>query len=285
MLDEYRQLYKECADLIPNWKELSTLELANNYLEVKDKNIDYANSFVSAIVCKYWYLIPYYYNRQEYKFASAEDCYEWLIEAVYYTLINHAWTDPNSSIYKDPAGPDKSISVIFSNLCSNFYVAGKRQKRIINNKKLNFTQLLKYDEETEEDCVDRLAGKKFSDQKADLLFRQFIKDKIRTEFNDKQYFNAYALDAIINSNIFSEEYLPDGVTICVDKKRFRRHFKFLGDEFCSWFAQEYSLDLSLVKNSIKYVNNLTIDRFNRNLTRLVRSILKDKDFRIFLDLE
>ena len=32
MLDEYKQIYIECANLIPNWRKLSKSELANLYI-------------------------------------------------------------------------------------------------------------------------------------------------------------------------------------------------------------------------------------------------------------
>ena len=33
MLDEYKQIYIENANLIPNWREMSKSELANLYIE------------------------------------------------------------------------------------------------------------------------------------------------------------------------------------------------------------------------------------------------------------
>ena len=286
MLDESKQLYIQSANLIPDWKDFSTLELANNYLKLKEENNDYYNSYISAIICRYWYLINYYYNRQQYKFATPEDCYEWLITAVTYTLDNHVWTNPNSSLFNDPKAPDKAIIVCISASCSNFYVASKRQKRILNNKKINFNQLNKFDDETDEECLDRIVKTNYYlDDIYDIRFRDFIKDRIKKFFNNKEYFNAFALDAIINSNLFKEYKNIDSISVILDKKRFRHHFRYIQDTFCLWFANEYNLDFNLVKDSVKYINKLTIDRFNRNLRNLYSAILSDTDFRIYLNLE
>ena len=286
MLEEYKQLYIQSADLIPNWKDLSVLELANKYIELEKQHNEYSNSYISAIICRYGYLIQYYYNKQQYKFATPENCYEWLIDAINYTLVNHVWTEPKSKLYNDPEAPNKAILICISSIRSNFYTASKRQKRILNNKKLNFNQLSKFEEESEEDCLDRLLrDTNYSKVQEDRWFREFIQDKIKEEFNNKEYFNAFALDAIINLNVFKEYREGNTLLIALDKKRFQHHFRYIKAAFCKWFAKEYNLDEELVENSIKYINNLTNDKFNRNLHKLYNSILKDKDFRIFLDLE
>lgn len=285
MLDESKQLYIQSANLIPDWKDFSTLELANNYLKLKEENNDYYNSYISAIICRYWYLINYYYNRQQYKFATPEDCYEWLITAVTYTLDNHVWTNPNSSLFNDPKAPDKAIIVCISASCSNFYVASKRQKRILNNTKINFNQLSRFEEETDEECLDRLLKLNYYLDNTDVWFRDFIRKKVQILFNNKEYFNAFALDAIINSNVFKELKKDSVISVILDKKRFQHHLRYIKDAFCRWFAKEYSLDLDTVQDSVKYVNNLTNDKFNRNFRQLCSLILSDKDFRVFLSLD
>lgn len=286
MLEEYKQLYINSANLIPDWQDLSTLEISNKYFELKKQNNALANSCVSSIICRYWYLISYYYNKQQYKFASPEDCYEWLIDAVIYTLENHVWTNPESSVYNDPKAPDKSIIVCMSSISSNFYVASKRQKRVLNNKKINFNQLNKFEDETDEECLDRVTKLNYYYlDNTDIWFRDFIHKKVQILFNDKEYFNAFALDAIINSNVFKELKKDSVISVILDKKRFQHHLRYIKDAFCKWFAKEYSLDLDVVQDSVKYVNNLTNDKFNRNFRQLCSLILSDKDFRVFLNLD
>ena len=105
-----------------------------------------------------------------------------------------------------------------------------------------------------------------------------------TPFDNKEYFNAFALDAMINANVFKEKKYDNKTSVMLDKKRFQHHLRYIKDSFCRWFAKEYSLDVDSVKDSVKYVNNLTNDKFNRNLNKLCYTILRDKDFRIYLDI-
>ena len=106
MLEEYKKIYEENANLISDWKNLSCLELANNYLN--ESNSLRKESYLSAIICNRWHLIGREYSRQCYKFADPEDIYEWLVTAIMYVLEHHVWTNPESNLYEDPEAVEKA---------------------------------------------------------------------------------------------------------------------------------------------------------------------------------
>ena len=82
MLDEYKQLYKENADLIKNWRKLSKTELCNKYVEAVNNNDANQESYLSAVIYSFWYIIRRSYYAQQFKLASEEDVYSWYIDGV-----------------------------------------------------------------------------------------------------------------------------------------------------------------------------------------------------------
>ena len=61
-------------------------------------------------ICRYWHKIgALYFNSQP--VFKEEDCYDWLMNAVIYTLKNRKWLDPACSLYKDKNGPDKALNI------------------------------------------------------------------------------------------------------------------------------------------------------------------------------
>ena len=110
MLSDYRQLYAEDANRIKDWRKLSSQELCNGYIENELSNPPVASSYLSALIYKYWDVIPTYYNKCS-MFATVEDIYDWLVDSILYVLSQRVWTDPTSTLYKDKNGADKAIRI------------------------------------------------------------------------------------------------------------------------------------------------------------------------------
>ena len=126
MLDEYKNSYKETANQIPNWLNIDKNDLCNLYLD--NEGTDIQQAYLSAIIYKYWSLIPKYHSLS-YNVASPEDVYEWLVDAIMYALEHKSWKNPKSSIYNDPCGPDKVINRCMKCRRLTYYQAINRKKR------------------------------------------------------------------------------------------------------------------------------------------------------------
>ncbi|MBO7697142.1 MAG: hypothetical protein J6Y28_04630 [Acholeplasmatales bacterium] len=57
MLDDYKRSYEECANLIKDWKSISSIDLCNNYIKNLNTDSNKAQSYLSAVICRYWYII------------------------------------------------------------------------------------------------------------------------------------------------------------------------------------------------------------------------------------
>ena len=132
MLEEYRQLYLESANLIPDWKSIRRSDLAFKYLEEKEKKTGLEDSYLSALILKFWNVAESNYYRQNIRFANQETCYEWLVDSIFYVLSKHVWTDPNSNLYQDKDAPEKAINVAIVSAKQNFHIARKTAKRSVN---------------------------------------------------------------------------------------------------------------------------------------------------------
>ena len=247
MLEEYKEAFRRCADLIDGWQDLSKNDLCRKYVENKD-NPQLQNSYFAAIMYRYWHLISKYYYMSS-NVASIEDCYEWLEDSVYGCLKATSWDRADSSIYKDPNGPDKVINRCMKCARLTYYQFINRKKR-----KDNFG-LLSLDEMTE------LFGTTVSEPEAhesveDSLALWGIQDYIKKAFRNKDYFVAVMLDGIITQEVFDVvvNKVDDGggMTTRFNIKKLTKFMSNLTDEYVVEFAKKYDLTVEDAEKGMSY---------------------------------
>lgn len=247
MLEEYKEAFRRCADLIDGWQDLSKNDLCRKYVENKD-NPQLQNSYFAAIMYRYWHLIPKYYYMSS-NVASIEDCYEWLEDSVYGCLKATSWDRADSSIYKDPNGPDKVINRCMKCARLTYYQFINRKKR-----KDNFG-LLSLDEMTE------LFGTTVSEPEShesveDSLTLWGIQDYIKKAFRNKDYFVAVMIDGIITQEVFDVvvNKVEDGggMTTRFNIKKLTKFMSNLTDEYVVEFAKKYDFTVEEAEKGMSY---------------------------------
>lgn len=262
MLDEYKQIYVECADLIPNWRSLSKSELANLYIE--NEGTEIANSYFSALMCKYWNLIGSYYYRQQVKIANETDCYDWLIEGLTYALEKKVWTDQANNLYGDPKGPEKAMTVCIASCRSTFYQYTQHDKR-----SLNYTLLsLDYLEENSSDGFFIPYEDKYE------TIQSYQKELINKFFSKKDYFVCFFIDALFNANIIVDK--SGKLDYNVNISKFCKYIEEMDDLYLTRFAIDNDLDKNSVINAFTYIQNMPHYRIHFNMNRVI-NILKHDD--------
>ena len=108
MLEDVLNSYKASAELI-NWKLYSINELFLKCIEHENQT-DY-ESWYSGIVCRTWGYAGRIYNKCN-KHIPFEQCYDILIDTINYVLEKGVWESPDSSLYLDPAAPDKAFHIV-----------------------------------------------------------------------------------------------------------------------------------------------------------------------------
>jgi hypothetical protein len=263
VLEEYKELCKEAANAIPGWQSLSKNELCRLCVE-NENNPELHNAYFAAIQYKYWGLIAKYHASCN-GLVEPEVCRDWLVDTIMYALEHRRWEDEDSTIFDDPNGPDKAINTKMKCMKINQYQYSNRKKRkdAFGNVSL--------DEMTE----------KFSDGNLGLLdtttdeYRQEIdiNEYIRKLFRKKDYFMAYMLDAILNSDVFED--LPGGSGEIFSVKKLSRFMRRLDGDYCRGFAQRYEVDEGIAVHSLVYFYKLNIKKVNQKIEYNIHKLRHD----------
>ena len=108
MLENVYQSYRVLADEI-DWKSYSINELFFKYIEHERDSL--ANNFFAGIVCRTWGYSGRIYLQCN-KHVPFEQCYDIIIDTINYVLKKRVWENETSSLYRDPAGPDKAFHMV-----------------------------------------------------------------------------------------------------------------------------------------------------------------------------
>lgn len=248
MLEDYKESFRQCANLVDGWQELSKNDLCRKYVE-NEGNPHIQNSYFSAIMYRYWNLIAKYHYMSS-NVASPEDCYEWLEDSVYCCLTSKSWEKKDSSIYRDPNGPDKVINRCMKCARLTYYQFINRKKR-----KDNFG-LLSLDE------LSELFGTTVSEPESsenleDDIGRWAIEDYIRYLFVQKDYFAAVMMDVIQTQEVFdvtvSKEY---GSQIKFSLRKLTKFMSTIEDDYVRKFAEKYHFTYEEAEHGMSYFRKL-----------------------------
>jgi len=265
MLDDYKRSYEECANLIKDWKSISSIDLCDNYIKNLEIDPDKSQAYLSAVICRYWYIIQRTYYAQRIKLASEEDVYDWFIEGLYNALNHHVWTDPNNKLYGDEKGPEKAISVCIYSAKLNYFQSLEYDKRKTNKYALSL-------EELEEDSSDDYYLP-YYDQSP--FMKMYMYEKVRKMFFDYDYFSAFLLDAIVNVEVFSKEENKDYATLSL--RKLLKYLRNIDDRYIKIFSNIYDLDEKDVIQAVEFIKNLPSERMIRNITNLLFLLRRDKE--------
>ena len=267
MLDEYKKSYEECASIIKDWKKLSALELCSKYIDTKDNNSDLSESYLSAIILKYWHIISRTYFSQKVKIATEEDVYNWFIEGILAAVNTHCWTDPKNSLYQDELGPEKAISVCIYSAKLNFFEALNYDKRKIHK----FSYSL---DELEENSSD---GYYFPYHDKTPYMEMYMYKKIRSLFEQYNYFTAFLLDAIVNVDVFSKNIDGSGDVYRLSDRKLIKHLRNIDNRYIQIFSNTYDLDKKEIKQGADFIKNLDSNRMHKNIVNLLFVLKHDKE--------
>ena len=248
MLSEYREHCRLAANSLPGWEKLSKNDLCRLYIK-EESNPEITNACFSALLYKYWGLIPKYFNQSS-NVASPEDCYEWLVASITYALKHRKWEDPTSTIYNDPNGPDKVINRYMKCARLTFYQFINRQKRKDDFSTISLDMLT---ESLNDNTFDIEDESKRLDTSSKLDFKDYIKDV----FNRKDYFLAFMLDSMLYEPIFDGKDINNPISKSFNVKKLAKYLRQLDTTYCQIFSKRYKIPLETVLNSVKYCNHLS----------------------------
>lgn len=227
MLEDYKLMCQIQADIIPEWKTLDKNALCNLYIEHEDDEF-LKNAYFAAIMLNYWKKIGKMYSKCQ-GMATPEDCYDWLVDSVYYALKFRKWKDPTNKLWMDPNGPDKVINRCFESARLTYFQSLNRHKRKINLITDSLDGLLEKSENyyTPKDDTTNLQESVLIDS----LIKSFLKET--------DYFLALLVYSLVNSDCYTS-------TGSFLKKRVARFLKTIDnsilDDFCYKYFEEADKD-------------------------------------------
>lgn len=239
------------------------------YLQYKDTNIELADDYLSAIICRFYPKVYKNFYNQTKQYVSETDCYDWLTTAVLYVLDSKVWENPNSSLYGDPLAPEKAIYIKMNGAKLNHWTASMRQKRKLT------TESISLDELSENASEDFYVP--YYDQYS--FFNDYIIDMVRNFFKIRDYFPAFMLDLILTANVFDKDLSGD---VSFNDKRLKHYMLNINDEYCKIFSDSYNLSYKSVKRASDYVKSMRSDDVTNKILELKRILSKNQELLFYL---
>lgn len=257
MLKEFKKIYLEAAETIPNYKELSQVELAEKYLEKGP----HADAYLAAIVVRYWNIIEKQIYK-DYGLYDEKEAYDWFINSLLYTLDQKPWRDKNSSIYNDPKAIERALNTCVKCDRANWFQASNRYKRLINH---NTSSLEALSEEFKDSYLpDNLIKDDSTKDEYKFLVCEY--------FDKQQYLLALIIDVIIHDVPLEK---------CEDTKNLiltiKRCIKSLPDNYYKIFAENYEYSSEQVEKSFSYIYNMSDTKLKQSIETyiyMLKSLLK-----------
>jgi hypothetical protein len=257
VLDEYKEIYKQSAALVPEWKTMSQVELAE---KCSQKGPHYQN-YLSALILKFWHIIDRNVCRDKGIYDELT-AYDWYINAIMVVINYKVWKDPKSSVYNDAKAVEKMLNTCVNCDRANWFQASNRYKRKINHGINSLDSLT-------EEYGDSVIPIDLHDDRVDF---SNCKELVLDYFNKQQYLMALIIDVIMND--LNIELVVDDRTLVYQVKKC---IKSLPDTYFESFALNYGLDKDLVKKSFSYIYNMSDNRMKSSIEGYIyklRSIFK-----------
>ena len=269
---EYKTLYN-CASIIPNWKTANKNDLANAYVDNED-NERLKDAYFSALMLRYWGNIGRYYTSSKASGFSIEDCYNWLVEALSYSLKQRKWRDPSSSMYEDKNGPDKIINrCIFSRRQYYYYLSNTA------NRKANFHALSLDDEEN----IDQ-------DHNTHLIDNSYQTDKLSLDISTISY-SLYKENNRLESFLLSYLSLNDFSVYSKSKDEWKLNksslvasIKNISYDDFRYFVNKISEDISedRIKENYKELKEIKENKVRYVIDKALNNLKENKDLQSLL---
>lgn len=272
MLYAHKQMYKQVADLIPNWQKLGKSDLINKYIEYEHTDKVLANSYAAAIIYKYWALIDKYYRLSMTSSVDKETCCEWLADAFLYTVKHRKWKDSSNKLYTDINAPDKVLNRCMNSERHIFYQSANYDCRKANYNSLSIQNL-------QEQKLDYMLPHEIDHDQEYVWLKDIIKDK----FDKKLYLDALIIDAIIYSNVFSKSAKKENIQFSFE--RLVSLLKNITKDYLKIICDRYELNSSQIDLIYSDLKNYTVLKLKAKCKKVLSELKQDFSFLMNKDEE
>jgi len=168
--------------------------LANSYVyyeKVQDRTM--MESYISALMVRYWYMVPYVYEQSKSLKIERDDIVTWIYEAIVKAFKYKSWLDPTKDVSREPNGAEKVINRCIDSVRQGYFQQSNRDSRKIN-----------YITHSIEDSIAMFGDSAEELYVEDESTNYDIKDLILNKIKENKFISALVVDGICFNNCFSK---------------------------------------------------------------------------------
>jgi hypothetical protein len=247
---------------------MSKSQLMRECIKHPPNSLEY-QAYMSAILCKYWYLIKTYKEIDK-QFATEEDIYEWMCDALMYTLKNHKWDDSPEK-YKENA-PASIFSTVFKCTRITAYQSSNRHKRKINPTTSSIEKI--YDDYN----VEPFYREDSDDLINNVLSNYHIFTVVKHFFNKHKFLHAFVIDNIVNGDVFGK--VESGIYL--NTQKLRQSLNKMDEQYAKTFSEIYDIPLKEVTDATKTIVGMSNKKLNNDILLTLKELSVDNKIRDML---
>lgn len=273
MLNELKQSYERYADtVVPGWEDIDKNTLINLCVDNKENNSLY-QGYLSAILCKYWGYIPYFYKKNS-GAATVENCYEWLLYAVLYAVNNHPWRDETKSIYNDPNGPDKVVNRCIYSIRTTWYQKQFADKRQTMYRAYSLEDVYdKFGDGT--NIVDSHKKQDGGIGEVHDITDYVIMDAIKK----RDWFQALVVDNIGHFDSYDVINEGEAMYTKFNSRKLIRLLRHCDESYFNYFKNRYGVETNELKECVEKIKKFPSGRINRWVRWSINKLKKDRNIK------
>lgn len=273
MINDCKKMCEQAANriLTEDWKHVDKNYLFHRALETENTNKELFEGYVAAIVYRYWGNVVKNILRASTSY-TAEDCYDWLINATLGTISYRPWTKPELKLYNDPVGPDKCMNSWLQSERQGYFQWSNCKKRAGHFS--NTYSLEKMLEETGDYSMPQV------DNVDSQLSWIDIKKLVVNEFNSQNFVHAFVIDGICRVDVMDTGQDDKGRRVTwFNRRKLVKHLRHLDDTYCRIFSDFYYIDYEKVVKAKDLCLSLSADRIYTIIRKTLEKLANSSYFK------
>jgi len=237
-------------------------ELANAYRSACERCDEVAkNQMLSALMVRYWHLIPYLYEKSKGSGITLVDSAMWVYDGIEKAVRYGAWLDPNKHVSKEKKGAEKCINQAITSVRASWYEHSNRQIRSKDN------QLLSLDTSAYQDDSGKSIPLVDDLPKDDFGLRSSVATTILMDslLSQRKVTDALLVDMLMNGSAF-----PTRGGLRFSETLLASDLKSLDSSYAESFCEKYGFgDDGMVRGIVSKLHGMG----QNDLLSLIRSKL------------
>lgn len=285
------QMYSDfckCAQTIPGFilgqkedVDYDITELANCYVEAMDKgDQEGMNKYISALMVRYWHMVPYLYNESKSARLDMEDMVMWIYEGFAKAFKYRSWLDPNKEVSKDPKGAEKCFNQCITSVRQYWYRHFNKDKRKINYTATSLDAMLESLKDSFDDGMPQEELYDSSDTcreiisslvKEGKIFDAIVIDKICFDDTFKEIKNKKQMRIVNDEGEFLEDISTSNYIL--DNKKLVSCLKSIDQKYIMEFSETYDVSPQTI---ILVINQYTKKNVGNNVQGVLNRVRNNK---------